>query len=45
MADVRTKPDNYDSGGKIQMSSDSILKDKVILVVDDEPDVLEAIAD
>ena len=27
------------------MSSDSILKDKVILVVDDEPDVLEAIAD
>ena len=27
------------------MSSDSLLKDKVILVVDDEPDVLEAIAD
>ena len=28
-----------------RMSSDSLLKDKVILVVDDEPDVLEAIAD
>lgn len=27
------------------MSSDNLLKDKVILVVDDEPDVLEAIAD
>ena len=27
------------------MSSESLLKDKVILVVDDEPDVLEAIAD
>jgi DNA-binding NtrC family response regulator len=27
------------------MSADSILKDKVILVVDDEPDVLEAIED
>ena len=27
------------------MSSDSLLKDKVILVVDDEPDVLEAIED
>jgi len=30
---------------KRYMSADSILKDKVILVVDDEPDVLEAIAD
>jgi len=27
------------------MSSDSLLKDKVILVVDDEPDVIDAIAD
>ena len=27
------------------MSLDTLLKDKVILVVDDEPDVLEAIAD
>ena len=27
------------------MSSDSLLKDKIILVVDEEPDVLEAIAD
>ena len=27
------------------MSSDSLLKDKIILVVDDEPDVLEAIAE
>ena len=27
------------------MSSDSLLKDKVILVVDDEPDVLEAIVE
>jgi hypothetical protein len=36
---------NLTQEGRQGMSSDSLLKDKVILVVDDEPDVLEAIAD
>jgi DNA-binding NtrC family response regulator len=30
-------------GGKIAMTSESPLKDKVVLVVDDEPDVLETV--
>ena len=29
--------------GELQMSTESLLKDKVVLIVDDEPDVLEAL--